>query len=57
GGGVGGLTCAVALKNCPDIEIDLYEQAAQIAEIGAGITIWPRTWDVLKSLGLEGDLL
>jgi salicylate hydroxylase len=51
------LTCAVALKNSRDIEIDLYEQAAQITEIGAGITVWPRTWDILKSLDLEEDLL
>ncbi|KIK50756.1 hypothetical protein GYMLUDRAFT_51021 [Collybiopsis luxurians FD-317 M1] len=57
GGGIGGLTCAVALKNSRDIEIDLYEQAAQITEIGAGITVWPRTWDILKSLDLEEDLL
>lgn len=57
GGGIGGLCCAVALKNCPGVEIDLYEQANQITEIGAGITVWPRTWGILKSLGLEGDLL
>ncbi|KAJ4481052.1 hypothetical protein J3R30DRAFT_2395837 [Lentinula aciculospora] len=57
GGGIGGLTCAVALKDCPNIELDLYEQAAHITEIGAGITVWPRTWMCLKSLGLERDLL
>ncbi|KAJ4470426.1 hypothetical protein J3R30DRAFT_1218896 [Lentinula aciculospora] len=56
GGGIGGLACAVALKNHPNVEIDLYEQAAQITEIGAGIVIWPRTWDILKSMGLEKDL-
>ncbi|KAJ3781222.1 FAD/NAD(P)-binding domain-containing protein, partial [Lentinula aff. detonsa] len=57
GGGIGGLTCAVALKDCPNIDLDLYEQAAQITEIGAGITVWPRTWVFLKSMGLEKDLL
>ncbi|KAF5383335.1 hypothetical protein D9757_008410 [Collybiopsis confluens] len=57
GGGIGGLTSAVALKHCSSIEIDLYEQATHITEIGAGITVWPRTWEVLKSLGLEQDLL
>ncbi|KAF8824448.1 hypothetical protein HHX47_DHR8000390 [Lentinula edodes] len=57
GGGIGGLTCAVALRDCPNIELTLYEQAAQITEIGAGITVWPRTWMFLKSMGLEEDLL
>ncbi|KAJ4484354.1 salicylate hydroxylase [Lentinula edodes] len=57
GGGIGGLTCAVALRDCPNIELTLYEQAAQITEIGAGITVWPRTWMLLKSMGLEEDLL
>ncbi|KAE9405425.1 FAD/NAD(P)-binding domain-containing protein, partial [Gymnopus androsaceus JB14] len=57
GGGIGGLTCAVALKDCPNIEINLYEQAHQITEIGAGITVWPRTWEILQSLGLEEELV
>ncbi|KAE9390248.1 FAD/NAD(P)-binding domain-containing protein, partial [Gymnopus androsaceus JB14] len=59
GGGIAGLTCAVALKDCPDsnIEINLYEQAAQITEIGAGIRLWPRTWELLKSLGVQQDLI
>ncbi|KAJ3711622.1 hypothetical protein DFJ43DRAFT_1044333 [Lentinula guzmanii] len=39
-----------------NLKIDLYEQAAQITEIGAGVTIWPRTWEILKSLGLANDL-
>lgn len=52
------MTCAIALKDCPssNVEINLYEQAAQITQIGAGIAVWPRTWEVLKSLGLEKDL-
>ncbi|KAF9077898.1 salicylate hydroxylase [Rhodocollybia butyracea] len=56
GGGLGGLACALALKNCPRIELDLYEQTTQITEIGAGVAVWPRTWDILKTLGLESDL-
>ncbi|KAJ3971815.1 salicylate hydroxylase [Lentinula raphanica] len=56
GGGIGGLACAVALKKQTNLTINLYEQAAQITEIGAGVVIWPRTWEVLKSLGLENEL-
>ncbi|KAI3615121.1 salicylate hydroxylase [Moniliophthora roreri] len=57
GGGIGGLTCAVALKKCQNIELNLYEAAAQIAEIGAGITVWPRTWKILKAMGMEESLV
>ncbi|KIK66776.1 hypothetical protein GYMLUDRAFT_69871 [Collybiopsis luxurians FD-317 M1] len=56
GGGIGGLTFGVALKGCSNIQVDLYEQAHRITEIGTGITVWPRTWEILKSLGLEEQL-
>ncbi|KAF9074399.1 hypothetical protein BDP27DRAFT_1317015 [Rhodocollybia butyracea] len=57
GGGIGGLLCAVALKDCLNIEIDLYEQALQITEIGAGIALWSRTRKFLEYLGLKEDLV
>ncbi|KAL7280677.1 hypothetical protein ACG7TL_005616 [Trametes sanguinea] len=56
GGGVGGLTCAVALSRSKDIQVDVYEAANEYAEIGAGIGVWPRAWKVLCDLGLAGDL-
>ncbi|KAF9260343.1 FAD/NAD(P)-binding domain-containing protein [Marasmius fiardii PR-910] len=57
GGGIGGLTCAIALRNCKDIQVDLYEAAAELSEIGAGITVWPRTWGLLRALGLDQALM
>ncbi|KAK0502412.1 FAD/NAD(P)-binding domain-containing protein [Armillaria luteobubalina] len=57
GGGIGGLTCAIALKGCKWLEVDLYESASILTEIGAGITLWHRTWTILKNLGLEKDFL
>lgn len=36
--------------------IDIYEAAANVSEIGAGINIWPRTWETMKALGLS-DML
>ncbi|KAF9260331.1 salicylate hydroxylase [Marasmius fiardii PR-910] len=57
GGGIGGLTCAIALKNSKDVQLDLYEAASEISEIGAGITVWPRTWTLLRDLGLEETLI
>ncbi|THH16400.1 hypothetical protein EW146_g4239 [Bondarzewia mesenterica] len=57
GGGVGGLTLAYALSKCPDIQVDVYEGASHFSEIGAGIGVWRRPWLILKSLGLEDDLI
>ena len=56
GGGVGGLTLAVALSECPSIEVDIYEAASKFAEIGAGIGMWPRTSKIMEDLGLADDL-
>jgi salicylate hydroxylase len=42
GGGVGGLTCALALSKYPDIDVVVYEAAAKFEELGAGIGLWPR---------------
>lgn len=57
GGGVGGLTCALALCRYPDIDVVVYEAATKFGEVGAGIGLWPRPWKVLAFLGLESDLL
>lgn len=38
------------------VEIDIYEAATKLAQVGAGITVWPRAWDVLTKLGLEKPL-
>jgi NAD(P)-binding Rossmann-like domain len=57
GGGIGGLTLAFALSKSPDISVDVYEAASKFTEIGAGITLWWRTRQVLKSLGLEEDVI
>ncbi|TBU57688.1 FAD/NAD(P)-binding domain-containing protein [Dichomitus squalens] len=56
GGGVGGLTCALALSRYHDIQVDVYESAAAFTEIGAGIGLWPRSWKILCALGLADDL-
>ncbi|KAJ3980212.1 hypothetical protein F5890DRAFT_758582 [Lentinula detonsa] len=57
GGGIGGLTCAAALKDCDSIELDLFEAAAKFIAIGAGIVTWPRTWSVFEALGLNEEML
>ncbi|KAI0277466.1 salicylate hydroxylase [Russula aff. rugulosa BPL654] len=57
GGGVGGLTLAFALSKSPNIRVDVYEAASKFAEIGAGIVIQWRIRQILKSLGLEEDII
>ncbi|TFK91603.1 FAD/NAD(P)-binding domain-containing protein [Polyporus arcularius HHB13444] len=52
GGGIGGLTLAVALSRYHDIQVDVYEAAGQFKEIGAGVMIWARTWEILSMLGM-----
>ncbi|KAL5492945.1 hypothetical protein ACEPAI_4393 [Sanghuangporus weigelae] len=57
GGGIGGLSLAVVLgKHCDDIQIDLYEALPQFTEIGAGISVWKRTWFIMQELGLDETL-
>ncbi|KAF9482275.1 salicylate hydroxylase [Pholiota conissans] len=60
GGGIGGLTLALALSRFDVdslIQIDIYESAAKLTEVGAGIGFWPRGWEIVKDLGLEEDLI
>lgn len=60
GAGIGGLTLAVALgRYLPadlPVRIDIYEAASIVPFIGAGIAVFPRTWEVLSLLGLEDEL-
>ncbi|KAF8075333.1 hypothetical protein FPV67DRAFT_1728536 [Lyophyllum atratum] len=47
----------VALSEYPDIDVEVYESAAELAEVGAGIGVFPRAWEVIRRLGLEEELL
>ncbi|GJJ13715.1 hypothetical protein Clacol_007971 [Clathrus columnatus] len=53
GGGIGGLSLALALTKYEDIEIDVYEAAGVFKDIGAGIGIWGRGIAALREWGLE----
>ncbi|KAF8217161.1 hypothetical protein K438DRAFT_1748263 [Mycena galopus ATCC 62051] len=57
GAGIGGLTLAVALSRYPHIEVELYESAATLTEVGAGIGLFPRPWKIIQLLGLEEGLI
>lgn len=51
GGGIGGLTAAIALHNA-GIEAHVYERAPILREIGAGISLWANAIHALEELGL-----
>jgi len=55
GGGIGGLTAALALLQL-GFEVDIFEQASQLGEVGAGLQIAPNGTRVLKALGLDAAL-
>lgn len=51
GGGVGGLTVAVALRRV-GVEAVVFERAGELREIGVGISIWANAVKALEELGL-----
>jgi salicylate hydroxylase len=55
GGGIGGLTTALALLK-RGLDVEVYEQASRLGEVGAGIQISPNGTRVLYALGLAEAL-
>lgn len=51
GGGIGGLAAAIALLQ-RGFDVDVYEQATELKEVGAGIQISPNGNKVLDALGV-----
>jgi salicylate hydroxylase len=51
GGGIGGLTAAAALHQA-GFEVDVYEQAPELTEVGGGINMGPNATRILYRLGL-----
>src|ERR1700742_1527197 len=55
GGGIGGLAAALALLK-RGVDVEVYEQAPELKEVGAGIQISSNGTRVLYALGLEDAL-
>ena len=51
GGGIGGLTAALALQHF-GYQVSVFEQADELREIGAGVTITPNAMHALNFLGV-----
>ena len=56
GGGLGGLTAALALNRRGFHEVHVFEQSNKLRELGAGIGISPNPLKVLRALGLEEEV-
>jgi 2-polyprenyl-6-methoxyphenol hydroxylase-like FAD-dependent oxidoreductase len=56
GGGIGGLSTAIALRNA-GFEVMVFEQSGHLREIGAGLTIWTNAVKVLQKLGVGDAVL
>jgi 2-polyprenyl-6-methoxyphenol hydroxylase-like FAD-dependent oxidoreductase len=56
GAGIGGLAAAVLLRRAGH-DVQVYEQAARLTRIGAGIQMAPNAMKVLRSIGIEERLM
>lgn len=56
GGGIGGLSAAIALRRA-GIQADVYERAPELREVGAGISLWPNATRQLRRWGLLDEIL
>ena len=55
GGGIGGLTAAVALAR-QGLAAEVYEQAPALEEVGAGVGLWPNAMAAFEPVGLSGKV-
>src|SRR5262245_7071563 len=55
GAGIGGLTAAVALRQA-GFDVDVYEQAPELTEVGGGINMGPNAARILYRLGFGAAL-
>lgn len=56
GAGLGGLACACSLMKA-GFDVDIFEQAPELGEVGAGIQISANAMHVLRHIGLEEAVL
>lgn len=56
GGGVGGLTAAIALKQHPGLQVQVYERTSAFRELGAVVGLAPNGLRTLEKLGVKDVL-
>ena len=55
GGGIGGLTTAIALAR-QGMAVEVYEQAPALEEVGAGVGLWPNAMAAFEQIGLADQV-
>lgn len=55
GGGIGGVTAAIALKRAGK-DVTVYERAEELREVGSGLPLWTNALRALHKLGLGDEL-
>ncbi|KAK6833353.1 hypothetical protein PG987_008047 [Apiospora arundinis] len=56
GAGIAGLTAAIALKDEPGVDVQIYEKTSELREVGATIALGPNGMRTLDRLGVTGAL-
>ncbi|KAL1744868.1 hypothetical protein HDZ31DRAFT_63673 [Schizophyllum fasciatum] len=56
GAGPGGLATAIHLLRLKDVELSVFDQARELREVGAGISLNENTWRLLQDLGAADKL-
>ena len=52
GGGIGGVTAAIALKRA-GLDVTVYERAEELQEVGSGLPLWTNALRTLHVLGSD----
>ena len=55
GGGIGGVTAAIALKQA-GLDVTVFERAEELQEVGSGLPLWTNALRALHKIGLTDDL-
>ena len=55
GGGIGGVTAAIALKRA-GLDVTVFERAEELLEVGSGLPLWSNALRSLQKIGLTDEL-
>lgn len=56
GSGIGGLSAGIALRQA-GLEVEVFERASELREVGAGLSLWANALTALRHLGLREETL
>ncbi|KAL4964574.1 FAD-dependent oxidoreductase [Aspergillus stella-maris] len=56
GAGPAGLSAAINFQDLPFVDLQVYEQASVLREIGTGLNLQPNTWRMLDYMGVSDNI-